>query len=49
MIEVNGRQATVTKVWNEYAWRLQFYDNQEIVNVFYWQEEKFKLIRSIIF
>lgn len=48
MIEVNGREAKITRIWNDYAWRLQFTDTNEIVNVFYWREEEFKLRHKVI-
>ena len=48
MIEVNGREAKITRIWNDYAWRLQFTDTKEIVNVFYWREEKFKFLHKVI-
>jgi hypothetical protein len=38
MIVVNGRVAVITKIYNNYAWRLRFNDNGEIVNIFYHQE-----------
>ena len=39
LIIVNQRIALIKKVYNDYAWQLEFLDNRDIVNVFYHQEE----------
>lgn len=43
-IELEGRKAWIIKVYNDYAWRLQFTDNAEIINVFYYREENFSYL-----
>jgi hypothetical protein len=43
-IELEGRKARIIKVYNDYAWRLQFTDNAEIINVFYYREENFSYL-----
>lgn len=48
MIVVGGREARITRVGNDFAWRLQFADSGEIVNVFYWREEEFSLKHKVI-
>ena len=44
LIIVNQRIALIQKVYNDYAWRLEFLDNRDIVNVFYHQEEQWAYV-----
>ena len=44
LILVDNRIAEITKKHNDFAWRLKFKDNNEIVNIFYHKEENWYCI-----
>lgn len=45
-ILVDSRVASVIHKHNDYAWRLKFKDNNEIVNVFYHQENNWTIVNN---
>ena len=45
MILIENRIAQITLKYNDFVWQLKFLDNNEIVNIFYSLEYKFRIVK----
>lgn len=45
LIYIEQRLARITLKYNSFVWRLQFLDNNEIVNIFYSLDSKYRIVK----